>query len=43
MLKKTALFLRVGFPKQATHRRPGDEPFFYFGVGIAKTLLWPAE
>ena len=22
----------VGFYKQATHRRPGDEPFFYFGV-----------
>ena len=22
----------LGFHKQATHRRPGDEPFFYFGV-----------
>ena len=22
----------LGFYKQATHRRPGDEPFFFFGV-----------
>ena len=22
----------LGFHRQATHRRPGDEPYFYFGV-----------